>query len=67
VEAALATAGMTPPENARVMHISDTLHLAELLVSEAYREELETSSTLELLGDPQPMQFDDAGNLLDVA
>lgn len=33
---ALKTIGLTEPEDAKVMHIKDTLHLAELEISEAY-------------------------------
>lgn len=63
IAAALQTVGLTPPEQARVMHITDTLHLAELLVSEAYRPELETREDLEVVAGPEPMRFDDSGEL----
>lgn len=66
VEAALSTAGRTPPEQARVIHIQDTLHLSECLVSEAYATEIAKHGHLQMLAGPQPMQFDAAGNLLGV-
>lgn len=63
VEAALSTAGRTPPEQARVIHIFDTLHLAECLVSEAYAAEFSSRSGLEVIDGPHAMDFDSAGNL----
>lgn len=66
VEAALSTAGRTPPEQARVIHIRDTLHLAETLVSAAYAGEFTARTDLQVLAGPQPMSFDAAGNLQSV-
>ncbi|TWT57303.1 hypothetical protein KOR42_06630 [Thalassoglobus neptunius] len=58
IEDALRTIGLTEPENAKVVHIRDTLHLGELEVSEAC---LQGSSTrpLTVIGDPSEMDFDD--------
>lgn len=67
VEAALSTAGMVPPERAKVMHITDTLHLSELLVSEAYAEEFAGRADIEPLGSAESMQFDTEGNLRGVS
>lgn len=67
LESALQTVGLIEPEDARVVHISDTLHLKELLVSEAYRSNLDDRDGLELLDGPDEMQFDPQGNLIDVA
>lgn len=66
VAAALSTVGLIEPENARVIHIADTLHLAECLVSEAYLPRLRERSDLQALEAPQPMAFDASGNLLPV-
>jgi hypothetical protein len=66
VTAALATAGLTPAAQGRVMHISDTLHLEEVLVSEAYLPELEGRAELTPLGELKPMGFDAAGQLVGV-
>ncbi len=63
IEAALSTAGLTPPEHARVMHIRDTLHLSDVLVSAAYGPELADRPDLTIAGDLAGMPFDDAGNL----
>ncbi len=66
IEAALQTGGLTPPEAARVMHIRDTLFLSELLVSEAYAQELSKCEGLRVLSGPDPMRFDEQGNLFPV-
>jgi hypothetical protein len=66
IEAALSTAGRTPPEQARVIHIRDTLHLSETLVSTAYAAELPQRPELSIMEGPVDMRFDAAGNLLDV-
>lgn len=66
VAAALSTVGLIEPENARVIHIADTLHLAECLVSEAYLPRMRERSDLQALEEPRPMAFDASGNLLPV-
>jgi hypothetical protein len=67
LENAFPTIGLTDPENARVIHISDTLHLGEVLVSEVYLPEIERRDDLEALEEPHDMEFDDDGNLFPVA
>uniref|UniRef100_A0A7C4QIT6 DUF2088 domain-containing protein n=1 Tax=Schlesneria paludicola TaxID=360056 RepID=A0A7C4QIT6_9PLAN len=66
VAAALSTVGLIEPEAAKVIHIADTLHLAECLVSEAYLPQLRERRDLTALEAPRPMPFDAAGNLLPV-
>ncbi len=66
VEAMLKCIGMVEPENARVVQISNTLELEELLASEAYAEEIEQREDLELLEPAAPMPFDSQDNLLPV-
>jgi hypothetical protein len=66
IKAALETVGLIPPERVKVIQISDTLHLSEVLVSEAYRDELAGRDDLEILSEAEPMAFDERGNLLDV-
>jgi len=67
LDAALPTVGLTTAENARVIHISNTLHLGEVLVSEAYLSEIQGRDDLEILEGPRDMRFDHAGNLFPVA
>jgi hypothetical protein len=63
IEAALAIIGTRKPEQARVMRIKNTLELGTILASEACLEEpvRETEFTVE--GSPQPLCFDEEGNL----
>lgn len=67
LEQALTTVGLVAPENARVVQISNTLHLREVLVSEVHRAEISSRSDLAILGDAAAMAFDPQGNLLPVA
>lgn len=62
---ALLTIGLTEPEQARIIQISDTLHLSEAVVSEAYFQN-EMPFSGEILAGPFPMPFDAAGTLTDV-
>jgi hypothetical protein len=63
VENALATVGFVEPENARVVQIADTLHLGEVLVSEACLAEIANREDLEVIDGPFEMPFDENGNL----
>jgi Lactate racemase N-terminal domain len=67
LDAALATVGLDEPENARVVQISNTLQLSEVLVSEACLPEVAGRKDLELLEGPFEMEFDADGFLLPVA
>ena len=66
VDSALQTIGMIEPENARVIQISDTLHLTRVRVSEAYFSDVSKSKHLRLDGDPYDFPLDAAGWLQDV-
>ena len=67
LENAFPTIGLPEPPEARVIQISNTLHLAEVLVSAAYRPEVEQRSDLEIVGLPSDLAFDASGNLFPVA
>ena len=54
---------MVEPENARVLRIHNTLELGELLVSEAYRAEIEQRDDLDIVGEATDMPFDANGDL----
>lgn len=62
IEDALKTIGLTDPPDAKVVQIKDTLHLGELLVSEAVVE-AGLHVRAKIIGELQEMQFDDEGNL----
>lgn len=66
LENALTTIGLTAPEKAKVIQIPDTLHLREVLVSEAYLDEVKQRPDLEILSGPSEMRFDGEGNLAGV-
>ncbi|MFO0930271.1 MAG: lactate racemase domain-containing protein [Gemmataceae bacterium] len=63
IDAALAIIGTRDPEQARVLHIQDTLHLDELEVSEAVLDDPAPQTPFTPVGAPRPMTFDAAGSL----
>lgn len=64
ISVALDTIGLTAPEDARVIRIESTLRLTELDISEALLEDAKLHSSLKVIGEPEPFDFDAAGNLL---
>lgn len=66
VDSALQTIGMTAPEDARVIQISDTLHLSRLRVSEAYFETVRNSSHLSFEGEPFDFPLEANGWMRDI-
>lgn len=64
IEAALQTVGLAGPQELRVVQITDTLRLGELLVSEAFAAESAARDDLEIVTGPEEMPFDAANNLL---
>jgi hypothetical protein len=67
VEAALSCIGLTPPDQARVIRIKNTLTLGEIDVSEALLPEVAKRGDLTPLGDPAPLAFDAASRLVPLA
>ena len=65
LEHALTTAGLAPPEQARVLWIPDTLHVAEVECSESYWDEAQRRNDLEIVSPCRPLPIDDEGNLPD--
>jgi len=63
---ALHTCGLVEPPNSKVVQISDTLHLSEVLVSEAYLPEIAHRTDLEQISPLKDMAFDGEGNLVPV-
>ena len=63
VDAALGTLGLTPPRDARVLQIADTMHLATFAASEATWDELADAAPVD---EPQPLCFDADGQLADL-
>jgi len=65
VSTALKSIGLVNPGQARVVRVRNTLHLAEIQVSESIMEEVLSVPHVELIKKPAPMQFDATGNLLE--
>ena len=63
IQAALPTLGLVEPTNAKVVQIANTLHLGEVLVSEAYLPEIAQRPDLAIIDGPFEMPFDADGNL----
>ena len=64
IQTALHMNGLTPPAQARVVRIKNTLHLTELECSEALLAEVTVHDRLTPLTDPAAVRFDGSGNLL---
>ena len=64
LQRALSTIGLVSPENAKIVHIRNTLALHTMMVSEALLAEVTGQGHLEILDGPQSMEFDEEDNLL---
>lgn len=64
IEIALKTIGMILPENARVVHIKNTLHLEIMSISEVFLKEVTTIDTLNIIGEAATLSFDQNGHLM---
>lgn len=63
VEAALKTVGLVEPEKAKVVRITDTLHLEQIQASEALLPEIEKRDDLSIVEPLAEMSFDAAEDL----
>jgi len=63
IEIALKTIGLTSPEDARVVHIKNTLHMEIMSVSKVFLTEIEAIDNLQIHGEPSPLSFDGDGHL----
>jgi hypothetical protein len=60
---ALGTLALADVRTARVVRIRDTLSLGRIEISETLARECDGRAGITLGGAPEPMRFDDAGNL----
>lgn len=67
LDVALGAIGLVGPSEAKILRIRNTLELCQVECSAAYLEEARRRDDLEILTDLQPLQFDAAGNLPDLA
>lgn len=65
LDAALPTIGLTSPEDARMVWIRNTLHLAEFACSESLLLEVQANPLLERISEVVPLPLDAKGNLPD--
>ncbi len=65
LKTALSSIGLTPPEQARLIWIRDTLHLGEVECSSVYLDEATGRDDLQIVAPPRPLPFDEEGNLPD--
>jgi len=63
IETALGMIGLTPPEQARVVRIKNTLDLTEIDCSEALQAEVKAHRRLSPATEPGPIRFGADGNL----
>ena len=64
LDAALKTIGDIKSQNARIVHIRDTLHLEQMVISESMLAETAGMDGVSIEGSPAPMDFDAHGNLI---
>jgi hypothetical protein len=67
VEAALVTIGAVEPQNARLIHIKNTLEMSELHISRALFEQIGARQDLDLIRELGPLSFDERGAIHCVA
>jgi hypothetical protein len=67
LEAIMPTIGLTDPQDARVVHITNTMQVGETLVSESFTDAIAARDDLEVIESVEAMQFDDGDNLVPVA
>lgn len=65
VKAAIKTCNALELTKAKVVRIKDTLHLAEIWISESLLPAAQNHANIEILSKPAIMKFDDRGNLAD--
>ena len=63
IQAAIKTAIGADKKHIRMVRIRDTLHISEIQISEALLEEAENHPSIEIIGSPQELIFDENGNL----
>jgi hypothetical protein len=63
IEQGLATLATDHPEKLRIVRIANTLNIERLLVSESCIDSLAGRPRIEIVGAPNPMRFDENGNL----
>ncbi len=63
IQIALRTCIQIDKEHPDVIRIKDTLHVSEMYYSERLAEKMKGHPQIEIIGEPEPMLFDEKGNL----
>jgi len=63
INVAMDMIGLSPPEDAKIVWIKNTLELADIIVSEAYLSRVAEHDNLTVVGGPFEIEFDSEGNL----
>lgn len=64
IDTALKTIGPVQPQEARIVHILDTLRLEEMYISEPILDDAKKMDGIKVLGSPHHLKFDQKGNLI---
>jgi hypothetical protein len=64
IEVGLGSMGLISSEKSKIVRIKNTNRLETVQVSKAFADEFQQRSDLEILGEPQSMEFEDNDNLL---
>ncbi len=65
LEAAFATIGLKQPAEGRAIRIRNTLSLGHISVSDALLEEIGSQDHIDIVGNPQSLNYDSVNNLAD--
>ena len=64
IRAAIKTCNARDLSRTRIVRITDTLHLGDIMISEALLEQAQATPGIAICGEPEELRFDTAGNLL---
>jgi hypothetical protein len=64
IDTALTTIGLVKPQEAKIVHILDTLRLEEMFISEVMIADAQKNNGISVVGSPRHLKFDKKGNLI---
>jgi hypothetical protein len=67
IEAAIQSLGIASIDTLRMVHIQNTRSLEKLIVSQAYKDEIDKNESLTMISDWHPLPFDTTGNMIALA
>jgi len=66
IQCAIKTCNRADIEHIQLIRIKDTLHISEILISEAMAQRVRAIRNMEIISDAEDWRFDDDGNLTDL-